>query len=93
MRLKNNFKEQILFVSPKYKTVKIAILTEWLDGGFLSYYPTRTVKVAANYSRDKISNAFIDLPELKWPPSLQELSEPNRSPPQSFNAFLETFLN
>ena len=93
MRLKNNFKEQTLLVSPKYKTAEIAILTQWLGGGFLSNYPTRTVKVAANYLRDEISNAFKDLPELKWPPSLQELSESNRSPPQSFYAFLETFLN
>lgn len=37
MRLKNRFKQQISFVTPKYKTAEIVIPTECLDGGFLSH--------------------------------------------------------
>ena len=65
LRLKNHFKEQISFVTPKYKTAEIVIPTECLDGGFLSHCPARTVKAADNYFKDKISNAFKDLPELQ----------------------------
>ena len=90
MRLKNHFKEQISFVTPKYE---IVIPTEYLDGGFLSHCSTRTVKAAANYLRDEISNAFKDFPELKWPPSLQEWSEPNSNLPQSIYTFLEMLIN
>ena len=71
MRLKNHLKEQISFETPKYKTAEIVIPTESLYGVVLRHCPTRTVKTAANYLRDEILNAFKDLPELKWPPSLE----------------------
>lgn len=36
IKLRNYFNEQIQFMTPKYKTAKIVIATECLDGGFLS---------------------------------------------------------
>ena len=92
-RLKNYFKEQISLVTPKYKTAEIVIPTKCLNGGFISHFPTRTDKAAVSYLRDKILNALKNLPELKWPPLLQELLEPNKNPPQSLFAFLGTLIN
>ena len=49
-------------------------LSDCLDGSFLNYCATKSIQAAANYLRDKILNKFKDLPELDWPPSLEQLS-------------------
>ena len=36
---------------------------------------------------------FKDLPEVTWPPSLQELPDPNRCPPQSLYTFLGSLMD
>ena len=63
------------------------------DGTFLKHCQTKSLQTTANNLRNEILNNYKDLPEIKWPPSLQELSNSKRKPPQSLYTFLEMLIN
>ena len=80
-------------MTPKSKTAEIIIPSDCLDGTFLNHCQTKNLQTTANNLRNEILNNYKDLPEIKWPPSLQELSNPKRKPPQSLYTFLEMLIN
>ena len=92
-RLQNHYKEKISFVTPKGKAAEVLIPSDCLDGSFLNYCATKSIQAAANYLRDEILNKFKDLPELDWPPSLEQLSDSARTPPESLHTFLDILIN
>ena len=93
VRLKDDFKEKISFVAVSHETAEVVIPSYFLDGAFLNDSRVTTIKNAAKYLREEIKNTFKSLPEVKWPPSIQELSDSSRSLPRSIYAFLETLIN
>ena len=92
-KLQNHYKEKISFVAPKGKAAEVLIPSDCLDDSFLNYCATKSIQAAANYLRDEILNKFKDLPELDWPPSLEQLSDSARTPPASLHTFLDILIS
>ena len=84
-RLQNHFKDKR---TPKEKACDIVIPKSCLDSSTVDYDITKTVKVAATHIREKILKKNEDLPEVNWPPSIEELSDPDRTPVNSLIRFL-----
>ena len=91
-RLQNHFKDRISFLTPKEKACDIVIPKSCLDASAVHYDITKTAKVAATHIREEILKKTEDLPEVNWPPSIEELSEPDRTPVNSLITFLETLI-
>ena len=91
-RLQNHFKDRISFLTPKEKACDIVIPKSCLDASAVHYDIIKTVKVAATHIREEILKKNKDLPEVNWPPSIEELSDPDRTPVKSLITFLETLI-
>ena len=53
----------------------------------------KTVQVAASHIREDILKRNEALPNMKWPPSIEQLSDPDRSPAESLYKFMKTVIN
>ena len=91
-RLQNHFKDRTSFLTPKEKACDIVIPKSCLDASAVHYDITKTVEAAATHIREEILKKTEDLPEVNWPPSIEKLSDPDRTPVKSFIKFLESLI-
>ena len=89
--LVNEFGEKLLFLSPRPKLPQIIIgaCTETLQGIRSS---DKDIIEVARYIRKDIEKYCLGLPELGWPPTIEELTADNRLPPASVTLFLTNLL-
>ena len=69
------------------------VCTACLDGTFTTSTPEDNVKTAASIIQKDIMNKFKDLPDINWPPTSEQLSNPSRKPPESLYTFLKSLLH
>ena len=91
-RLQNYFKERTSFTKPTTKACEIVIPTACIDASAINHNKMSTVQAAANYIREDILNKLESLPITEWPPSIEQLSNPDHSPAESLCKFLETVI-
>ena len=91
-RLQNYFKERISFIKPTTKACEVVIPTACIDASAINHNKMSTVQAAANYIRGDILNKLESLPIIEWPPSMEQLSNPDHSPAESLCKFLETVI-
>ena len=89
--LVNEFGEKLLFLSPqpKFPQIIISACTETLQG--IRSSNTDIIEVARYLPKD-IEKYHLVLPELSWPPTIEELTADNRLPPALVTLFLTNLL-
>ena len=90
--MQNYFKERISFIKPTAKACEIVIPTACVDASAINHNEMSTVQAAANYIGEGILNKLESLPISEWPPSIEQLSNPDHLPAESLCKFLETVI-
>ena len=86
--MQNYFKERIFFIKPTAKACEIVIPTACIYVSAINHNKMSTVQAAANYIREDILSKLQSLLISEWPPSIEQLFNPNHSPAES----LETVI-
>ena len=91
-RLKNHFQDMICSLTPTEKVCEIVIPSSCLDSSVVNHNKTQTVQVAADYIKEDILHKLETRPNIKWPPTNDQLSCPSISPAELLCKFLERLI-
>jgi len=87
----SKFHEKLVFLSPNiFKGSDFVASMETVRG--TSHIRKQTIEKAASYIREDIISFMDQLPDLQWPPTMEQLASEERKPPQSVRIFLQKLL-
>ena len=92
-RIANDFKERITFISTANNLPDMIINASTPTTEIAFQDKNGCIIKAAEYLRSDILSYCENLPELNWPPNVEQLSQDERSPPSSVLMFLKYLLN
>ena len=90
--MQNHFEERISFIKPTAKACEIVIPTACTDASAINHNKMSTVQAATNYVGEGILKKLESFPISEWPPSIEQLSNPDHSHTESLCKFLETVI-
>ena len=95
-RLIETFGDSILFLSPEYHSVQVVISRKCLHEQTLSssvnFSEESIVTKAADVIRTKVLKKVKESPELAWPPSVDQLEDASRDPPDLLAKFYHRLI-
>ena len=91
-KLQSKFRDQLLFLHVDGKTPEVVINSECIKAHTMVKNRDLIIKEAADFLREDIQTYASNLPELSWPPCIEELNVETRQPPVSVTSFLSQLL-
>ena len=91
-KLQEYFSDSITFVTIDGKTPQVIINSKRLNESTMIKNKDIVIKYAARYIQEDIQKFAKELPELSWPPSINELETQEQQIPKSVTEFFETLL-
>lgn len=91
-RIQSYFPEKLFFVSVSKTIPEVVISKDGINSHTLLNNPDIIIKEAAELLRSDILDYANNIPELKWPPYIEDLKSEDMKPPQSLLLFLSQLL-
>ena len=91
-RIISDFRDDIIFLSLRPNKPEIVISSSSHNSYASVPDKISCIEKAAQYLRDDIVEYCNSLPDLQWPPTIEELTSEKRLPPASVTLFLTTLL-
>lgn len=92
LKLINIYAKKLLFLSVKPNTPAIVINANTTEAKIDMFGKDKSIRKVAGYLRADIQEYCRLLPDLSWPPPIEELCSENRIPPASVTLFLTNLL-
>ena len=96
-RLLNTFGDKIIFLSPDYHSAQVIISSKCFKEQSYSSLsndlkPEILLKNSANYLRELVKESIKSCGKLSWPPTVEELQDVKRNPPNDLLHFIKMLL-
>ena len=91
-RIQSYFPEKLFFVSVSKTVPEVVISKEGINSHTLFNNPDFVIKKASESLRSDILDYAKNMPTLKWPPYIEDLTSEAMQPPQSLVLFLSQLL-
>ena len=91
-RLQEKFPDQLCFLTAKSNTAEVVINASAVNAHKDDMKTDSNILKVAEHLRNDISKYSKKLPELRWPPTVNDLTSEERNPPESLINFLTHLL-
>ena len=91
-RIQSAYQKKLLFLRLDQKMAGVVVSSEGVKSHYVLNDHDQIIKQAADYLRNDILEYAERIPELTWPPCLDELNSQERFPPDCLTAFITHLL-
>ena len=91
-RIQSAYQEKLLFLTLDQKMAEVVVSSVGVKSHYVFNDHDQIIKQAADYLSNDILEYVKRIPELTWPPCLDELNSQERCPPDCLTAFIKHLL-